>query len=310
METHLSGLPGGRGEGTYRSRRRRRTRLVQTTEEVVAAQLADLPVWTHAAWTQTLSRSDESLDWLMERRRTGDYLTGLDAGGWSDSTWILHSFYEAPVSTGDPGRESSWSIADDRPEEAPGQLTVPQTANLGGGYTYQLLPPAVWERRSWAEVYSRFSLERPTGRMPPGFWSFPGMDGDWPETIWLPPEGSMAEEDFTELMTVLDERSGWPHCSFYFASYLHEGGPGNVPVYDAMIRDLPALIREGALRAAEAGGTGVRTPANIWPPDRSWLVYTDYELWATKVSGSTGLINSLRDNPFLETFDWTLRHRR
>jgi hypothetical protein len=204
----------------------------------------------------------------------------------------------------------TWSIADDRLGVAPEQIPVAQTANLGGGYGYQILPPDLWELRSWAEIYSRFSLERPTDRMPPGFWSFPRMGRDWPETIWLPPEGSMAEEDFTELMTVLDECSDWPHCSFYFASHFHDGGPGNVPVYDVMIRDLPTLIRNGALQAAKTGGKGVRTPANIWPPDRSWLVYTDYELWATKVSGSIRLINSLRDNPFLETFDWTLRHRR
>lgn len=310
METQLNALPGGHGEDTDGSRRWRRTRPVKTTEEALPVPLVDPPMWTHSAWVQTLTRSDESLVWLLERRRTGDYLTGLDAGGWPDSTWILHSFYEAPEQTNHQGAGVTWSAADDRPAELAGQPQTPQAANLGGGHGYRLLPPAVWERRSWAEIYSRFSLERPTVRMLPGFSSFPGMDREWPETIWLPPEGSMAEEDFTELMTVLDERSDWPHCSLYCASYFHEGGAGNVPVYDVMIRDLATLIRNGALQAAETDGTGMRTPTNIWPPDRSWLVYTDYELWATKVSGSTGLINSLRDNPFLETFDWTLRHRR
>ena len=35
------------------------------------------------------------------------------------------------------------------------------------------------------------------------------------------------------------------------------------------------------------------TPSNIWPADRSWFVYTDYDLWATRISGSQALIDAL-----------------
>jgi hypothetical protein len=35
------------------------------------------------------------------------------------------------------------------------------------------------------------------------------------------------------------------------------------------------------------------TPNNIWPADRSWLVYTDHDLSATRVSGSAELITAL-----------------
>jgi hypothetical protein len=42
-------------------------------------------------------------------------------------------------------------------------------------------------------------------------------------------------------------------------------------------------------------------PNNIWPTDRSWLVYTDCDLWATKVSGSADLITSLLIDDDLET---------
>ena len=34
-------------------------------------------------------------------------------------------------------------------------------------------------------------------------------------------------------------------------------------------------------------------PSNIWAADRSWFVYTDWDLWGTKVSGSAHLIGSL-----------------
>jgi len=43
------------------------------------------------------------------------------------------------------------------------------------------------------------------------------------------------------------------------------------------------------------------TPGNIWPEDRSWLVYTDYDLLGTKVSSSTHLVERLESDPELET---------
>ena len=49
-------------------------------------------------------------------------------------------------------------------------------------------------------------------------------------------------------------------------------------------------------------------PNNIWPADRSWMVFTDYDLWATKVSGSHALIADLLNEPELEAIQtvWTL----
>jgi hypothetical protein len=43
------------------------------------------------------------------------------------------------------------------------------------------------------------------------------------------------------------------------------------------------------------------TPSNLWPNDRSWFVYTDADLMATKVSGSAALIATLVDDAHLET---------
>ena len=53
---------------------------------------------------------------------------------------------------------------------------------------------------------------------------------------------------------------------------------------------------------AEAGRFG--TPTNWWPSDRSWFVYTDWDLWATKVSGPAALVDSIRKDDWLETIDW------
>ena len=46
------------------------------------------------------------------------------------------------------------------------------------------------------------------------------------------------------------------------------------------------------------------TPSNLWPDDRSWLVYTDADLMATKVSGSAALIAELVNDVHLETLRW------
>ncbi len=46
------------------------------------------------------------------------------------------------------------------------------------------------------------------------------------------------------------------------------------------------------------------TPSNFWPEDRAWFVWADWDLWATKVSGTAALIQDLRNDPELETLDW------
>jgi hypothetical protein len=43
------------------------------------------------------------------------------------------------------------------------------------------------------------------------------------------------------------------------------------------------------------------TPNDIWPADDSWLVYTDYDLWATRGGGSAALIDALCADHNLDT---------
>lgn len=43
------------------------------------------------------------------------------------------------------------------------------------------------------------------------------------------------------------------------------------------------------------------SPSNIWPDNKSWFVYTDWDLWGTKISGSPELINRLTADLKLET---------
>ena len=59
--------------------------------------------------------------------------------------------------------------------------------------------------------------------------------------------------------------------------------------------------RIGGLSALLESDDVAGTPSNIWPTDRSWLVYTDYDLCGTKVSGSAYLIERLAGDLQLET---------
>jgi hypothetical protein len=43
------------------------------------------------------------------------------------------------------------------------------------------------------------------------------------------------------------------------------------------------------------------SPSNIWPRDRSWLVYTDWDLRGTKISGDPALMTALAADALLET---------
>ncbi|WP_121703451.1 hypothetical protein [Streptomyces sp. E5N298] len=42
------------------------------------------------------------------------------------------------------------------------------------------------------------------------------------------------------------------------------------------------------------------TPSNLWAADRSWVVCTDYDLWATKVCGPHPLVEALLADPEIE----------
>jgi hypothetical protein len=63
-------------------------------------------------------------------------------------------------------------------------------------------------------------------------------------------------------------------------------------------------IRTGALSDApvlyDHPDEDGRSPSNLWPQDRSWVVCTDYDLWATKVAGPTALVEALLDDTEIE----------
>ncbi len=51
----------------------------------------------------------------------------------------------------------------------------------------------------------------------------------------------------------------------------------------------------------------VGTPSNMWPLNRAWMVYTDWDLWGTKVSGTVVLVEAIVNDDLLDTIDWPKR---
>jgi hypothetical protein len=116
----------------------------------------------------------------------------------------------------------------------------------------------------------------------------------WPVSLWPPTEGSLDAKSLEVLIAVVAPHTAaqaLADCAFYYGEVAFMGDGATVFAGD--FRDLPTFVRSE--RSHEL------TPNNIWPGDRSWLIYTDYDLNATRVSGSTELIEALSKHQDLDT---------
>jgi hypothetical protein len=79
------------------------------------------------------------------------------------------------------------------------------------------------------------------------------------------------------------------------------------PLATGEFDDVPFVIEtkmDAIKRLVDAGAGRSGTPTNWWPVDRSRFVYTDWDLWETKVSGPVELVESNRNDDWLESIDW------
>jgi hypothetical protein len=104
-------------------------------------------------------------------------------------------------------------------------------------------------------------------------------------------EGSLDHEQFVRLLSALAavETAGEV---FAFYGKAASGDFDTQTLFYGELDGLLELYRDQSLPGS---------PSNFWPVDRSWFIYTDYDLWATKISGSKELIDALSDDDELET---------
>jgi hypothetical protein len=244
------------------------------------------------AWLD--ERVPNGFTWLpTTHRRNG--ATGYDVPGWEATVWIMHATWENEALPSGITHDEARRI-----EETAG---VRQPIDFGSDALTELLrdawvtggttggsawPGNGWERLRWSELATRLETPFPSDVPPCDRW-FPFKS--WPLNIQPPSEGSVDQEQFARLIQILAKTSppgSQPICHAYY-TYL-SGRFDDTTIYRCELGETAALYVQ------ENG-----SPTNLWPKDRSWFVYTDWDFLATKVSGSKELIAELRRDDALET---------
>lgn len=239
--------------------------------------------------------------WLADGAdETGAFL-GYDRPGGPESIWVLHSMWELPTDEPVPTHDEVHRRELEAGTRAPAILhgtNLEVGTVTGGSVGYEPAPGAGWVRLRWAELARRIALRLGADKkVPPGFRWFPIES--WPANILPPAEGSLDEVSLRALLRVLAEHSARREdtvCRAFYASLLTSDFD-RPTVFGGPLRAVPTLVQGPNAQLA--------SPSNLWPQDRSWLVYTNWDLWATKVSGSRQLIADLVACPDLETLVWS-----
>ena len=115
---------------------------------------------------------------------------------------------------------------------------------------------------------------------------------DYPDREWgvpLPDDRALFE-----VLVRHSERGPETVCTaFYYWLPVADPRPGAPTVPN---------VRRGPLGAYEElfDGPWYCSPQNLWPDDHKWVLQTDWDSWATAVSGPTALIEDIIASPALE----------
>ncbi|WP_374010552.1 hypothetical protein [Leifsonia sp. LS-T14] len=169
----------------------------------------------------------------------------------------------------------------------------------GVGLGYSPVPEEA-DRLRWGPMLADHGVDPRTQEFPPNDSWFPWRS--WPSNIEPPNEGSLGAEDLEALLDVLAAHSvdgAEQECIAYYGG-LAANDFDSVNMYRVRLRQIPELLDVN-------GGRFRATPSNFWPVDRSWFVWTDWDLLGTKVSGAEELVLRLDAHPGLEVIDWRKR---
>ncbi|MFI7099422.1 hypothetical protein ACIBK8_08695 [Streptomyces sp. NPDC050161] len=246
-----------------------------------------------ALWQAALSAETE---WLEELCQDDGY-TGFPVPGMPDAAWVLHAMYEHEQGHGTVShhqdRQAALASGSVEPvvfagidfDATPGLITT------GGGLGWAEHPGAGWQRLRWAELARRVGEPVVAEGLLPSYRSAPDgrtSDGSWPTGIEPPTEGSLDRESWNRLVAILLEHSPSGPDTRTLA-YYNPLLMGSVDVSNRHV----LTGRLGDAQALSDAADPDFSPSNLWPQDRSWAVWTDYDLWGTKVAGPPTLIDAL-----------------
>ncbi|MFJ7969707.1 hypothetical protein [Streptomyces sp. NPDC096324] len=224
-----------------------------------------------ALWPLALA---SETDWLAALAQN-DGLTGYEAPALPDAAWVLSGMYQRGVAAGDSVNDS-------------------QSRNEH--------PGPGWERLRWAELAARIGDPVVPQGMYPCHRCFPSWKraGFGQDSVEWPAEGSLDRPTWDQLIRFLTAHS--------------PQGPDTacLAYYNPLVtRDFEkGQVRSGRLGDAQRlfdNPDILYTPSNLWAVDRSWVVFTDYDLWGTKVCGPRPLVEALLADPEIEAIrlPWT-----
>ena len=156
-------------------------------------------------------------------------------------------------------------------------------------------PGGRWQRLRWMELFSRLGQAPDHQEIPPCWRWFPYKS--WPLRISPPHVGSLDRHQYERLVGKLEAvtASDDAMCLCYYSALsCGSESPEGLVVKVAMgdLRDLYDFDRVSG------------SPSNIWPEDRSWLVWTDSDLNSTCVRGPWTLVAEVEADPEFETIRW------
>ncbi|MCT2589507.1 hypothetical protein LHJ74_06145 [Streptomyces sp. N2-109] len=238
-------------------------------------------------------------DWLLEL--CGDGLTGFMPPAMPDAAWVLNAMYEHEHG---PTEVSHHEYHQERLAEGSIQPRIVGGIDFaavgiatGGGLGRAGHPGPSWRRLPWAELARRTGDPVVPDGLLPSYRCFPSAKrkGSWPLGIEPPTEGSVDRETWNRLTGILTEYSFAGTDTLCLAYYN--------PMTLGATEFENLHVRAGRLSDAEIlydNPEADFSPSNLWAEDRSWVLCTDYDLWATKVAGPPALIEALLNDTGIE----------
>ncbi|GAA2200037.1 hypothetical protein [Streptomyces bangladeshensis] len=243
--------------------------------------------------------SPRTADWLREL--AGDGVTGFMPPPLPDAAWVLNAMYEhergpdgVTYDAYHRARVADGSVA----RHIVGDLDLTEVGVATGGGLGRAGHPGPGRRRlRWAELAARTGDPVVPEGLLPSFRCFPSakQGGSWPLRITPPTEGSLDRESWHRLIEVLTAHSpagpDTPCLAYYSPLMLRNPDFGNPHVRAGRLGDAGDLYDNPEVEFS---------PSNLWAEDRSWVLCTDYDLWATKVAGPVPLVEALLADPEIE----------